>query len=116
MKHLSQLAAIVILLIAALAATGCIRSHLIIDSVPSGADVKFHGADQGQTPVDIPFIWYWYYDIDVTKSGFQPVHAIERLSSPPWLYFPLDFFAELMPFRITDTHRRTYTLKPVEKP
>ena len=96
-----------------LAATGCIRSRVRITSEPPGATVRFQKVERGETPVTIPFIWYWYYDIDVEKAGFEPVHARERFRTPPWFLFPLDFVAELMPFPIPDTRHRHYALTPI---
>jgi hypothetical protein len=102
-----------ILILALLATCGCIRSRVRITSDPPGAAVKFQGVDRGETPVTIPFIWYWYYDIDVAKEGYQTAHAVERFKTPPWFYFPLDFFAELIPIPIPDTKTRHYALKPL---
>ena len=95
-----------------LAAAGCIRSRLLVTSEPSGAAVKIEGKDYGDTPVSVPFIWYWYYKVEIRKDGFEPVTKIEHLRTPPWLIFPLDFFAELIPYPITDTRHRDYVLKP----
>lgn len=96
--------------------TACIRSRVIIESEPPGATVKFHREVRGETPVTIPFIWYWYYEVELEKEGYEPVRTVERFRCPPWFIFPLDGIMELMPFPITDTRKRTYQLKPLAKP
>jgi hypothetical protein len=96
--------------------TACIRSRVIIESEPPGATVKFHREVRGETPVTIPFIWYWYYEVELEKEGYEPVRTVERFRCPPWFIFPLDGIMELMPFPITDTRKRTYQLKPLAQP
>jgi hypothetical protein len=99
-----------------LPATACIRSRVIIESEPPGATVKFHREVRGETPITIPFIWYWYYEVELEKEGYEPLRTVERFRTPPWFIFPLDGIMELMPFPITDTRKRTYQLKPLAKP
>ncbi len=105
------------LLVALATCTGCIRSRVIITSEPPDATVHFKGAGEemrrGETPVTIPFIWYWYYKVRVEKEGYEPVEAIERFRTPPWFIFPLDFFAEIIPIPFTDTRERHYVLTPL---
>jgi len=111
MKALSRIGMGVLLAALLLTDTSCIRSRVRITSEPSGAEVKFQGVYRGETPVTIPFIWYWYYDVDLAKEGYQPLHAVERFRTPPWFYFPFDFFADLLPIPISDTRTRHYDLK-----
>ena len=108
-----------LLLTALLLSTACIRSRVRITSEPPDATVHFKGAGEemrrGETPVTIPFIWYWYYKVRVEKEGYEPVESIERFRTPPWFIFPLDFFAKIIPIPITDTRELHYTLTPVEE-
>lgn len=99
--------------------TGCIRSRVILTSEPSGAEVIWRGQPYGATPVTIPFIWYWYYDIALEKPGYKRLEATERFRTPPWFLMPLDVFMEIIPVPIPDTRERHYVLQPsgeVEKP
>jgi PEGA domain len=112
MKTCLKIALATIAIVGLLASVGCIRSRLIITTDPPGADVTFHHEDYGRTPVTIPFIWYWWYDVEITKEGFETVVAEERLRCPPWFIFPLDGFFEILPIQVTDTRRRHYTLTP----
>lgn len=65
---------------------------------------------QGKTPVEIPFTWYWYYDFELKREGYQAMWARERFRSPVYLWMPFDLVAEAMPFPIYDTKRRHYVL------
>lgn len=91
---------------------GGIRSRAVITSDPSGATVFWRGEERGDTPIEIPFIWYWYYDIRIEKEGYQPLEAMERLRARPWFVFPLDLLMEIMPFPVSDTRRLHYELQP----
>ena len=93
--------------------TGCIRSRLEITSEPPGADVRVERIDRGTTPASVDFIWYWHYEIELRKDGYELVRAVEHLRTPPWFIFPLDLLAELMPFDIPDVRKRHYVLPPL---
>lgn len=95
--------------------SGCIRSRVIITSEPPGADVTFKNTYRGRTPITIPIIWYWYYDIEIEKEGFEKIHTVERFHAPVWFYVPFDLIMEAMPFPIYDTKYRHYVLTPLEE-
>lgn len=111
MKRWIGLLLTVCLLTGALGATGCLRSRVVITSEPSGAEVIWRGQPYAATPVEIPFIWYWYYDYALEKPGYEPVEVVERFRTPPWFLFPMDFLLEVAPVPIKDTRRRHYVLK-----
>ena len=92
--------------------SGCIRSRLHIDSTPQGAIVTINNQPFGKTPLQTPFIWYWYYDIKVEKAGYETVEDEQYLRTPPWAYFPLDLLAEAAPFPIPDNRYVHYDLTP----
>ena len=98
-------------LIVATSLSGCIRSRVLITSDPPEAEVTWHGEPRGVTPIEIPFIWYWYYDIEIEKEGYVPLATVERFSTPPWMIMPLDLLAELAPFPIRDKRERHYVLE-----
>lgn len=114
MKILIRFAMASLLTVLLLMCAGCLRSRLIVTTDPPGATVKVQQVARGKSPVTVPFIWYWYYDIDIEKEGYQPLHKVEYLRTPPYAYFPLDFIVELLPVPITDTRKRHYTLTPVK--
>lgn len=113
MKRLKKyylLSSIIILLLAFL--LGCIRSRVIITSDPTGADVTFNNVYRGRTPIIIPIIWYWYYDVEIEKEGFEKLVRVERFRSPVWFYMPFDLLMEALPLPIYDTKYRHYILTP----
>jgi hypothetical protein len=95
------------------ALSGCIRSKLIVDTVPSGATVYFQNQERGDAPIVIPFIWHWYYNVRVEKKGYKTVEKIEFMPPPPWFLMPLDFAAEVLPIPVPDNHKRRYVLEPL---
>jgi hypothetical protein len=85
-----------------------------ITSEPSGAEVVWRGEPYGATPITIPFIWYWHYDVALEKPGYQRLEADEHFRTPPWFALPLDLLMEAVPVPIGDTRHRHYALKPVQ--
>jgi hypothetical protein len=117
MRNTVRVGLLLLLGVAMLMGSGCIRSRVKITTDPPGANIRFRNVDYGKTPVEIPFVWYWYYDIGIEKEGYEKVETLEYFSPPPYAIFPLDFFSEILPVPITDTRERHYVLKPVvEKP
>lgn len=110
-----RLALMLLIAAPALALTGCIRSRVLIDSVPSEAEVIWRGDPYGATPVTIPFLWYWHYDIALEKPGYKRMETIERFRTPPWFLMPFDLLMEIIPIPIPDTRERTYVLEPLEE-
>ncbi|HPB32324.1 MAG TPA: PEGA domain-containing protein [Candidatus Sumerlaeota bacterium] len=108
---------IILALLALLVFSGCIRSRVVVTSEPNNADIRMNEVYRGRTPITIPFTWYWFYDFEVSKPGFDPMKSRERFRTPFWFYMPLDLFCEAMPFNIYDTKRLHYTLTPsLEEP
>ncbi len=102
-------------LIIVIATLGCIRSRVIITSDPPQADVTFKNTYRGRTPLTIPIIWYWFYDVEVEKEGYERIVTQERFHAPVWFYMPFDLLMEALPFPIYDTKYRHYILTPVEE-
>jgi hypothetical protein len=101
-----------LLTVVLLVSTGCIRSKLNITSEPSGAAVTVNGETYGRTPVSVPFIWYWYYDVQLKSKGYETLNVRERMYAPPYFYIPLDLFFELLPFPVYDNRYRHYYMTP----
>lgn len=112
MRPAARLFTVLVLAAATLALGGCIRSRAVVTSEPENATVYWRGVERGETPIEIPFIWYWYYDIRLEKEGYQPLEVEEYLGTPPWFLFPLDLFAELIPVPLRDTRELHYQLEP----
>jgi hypothetical protein len=95
-----------------LMSAGCIRSRVEITSEPDGAEIIWRGRPYGATPVTIPFIWYWHYDIALEKPGFKRLEVTEHFRTAPWFLMPFDLLMEVVPAPIPDTRYRRYVLEP----
>lgn len=93
---------------------GCIRSKVVVTSDPPGAVVRMNGRNLGTTPVTRPFAWYWFYDFEAQKEGFETSTVRKRFSPPFYLMPGPDFFMELIPINIHDTKRVHLVLEPAE--
>lgn len=96
----------------ATALTGCIRQLATITSDPPCAKTYVNGVYRGETPVEVPYNWNWYYDIKLEKPGYETLVARERFYAPAKHVIPFDFFAELWPGESREDQWRHYTLCP----
>jgi hypothetical protein len=101
-----------LLLTAALALAGCIRQSATITSDPPAAKVWVNGVYRGETPVEIPYNWNWYYDIRLEKPGYDSTTVRERFCAAPQHVMPLDFVSAAVPVRSEECQWRHYTMKP----
>ena len=103
------------LLLAILAATiaGCgVQRSLTVKSDPPGALVYLNGLEVGRTPVTRDFTWYGTYDVELRKQGYETLKTRGGVIAPWWQWPPIDFFAEMLPFRPHDRKQLSYALKP----
>ncbi len=114
-RRLPLLALVPVVLAGIFAATGCVRSKVVVTSEPSDATITMNGVNLGETPLEHPFTWYWYYDFGASKEGYEPVLQRERFHAPPWLWPGLDLVMEAMPFFITDTKRVHLVLREADE-
>lgn len=89
---------------------GCIRSRVVITTDPPGADITCNNEYRGASPMTIPIIWYWFYDFEIEKEGYERIFTRERFHAPVWTYMPLDLIVEALPFPLYDTKNRHYIL------
>ena len=97
--------------------TGCVERRFRVESNPPGAYVSVNNVPYGPTPVDIPFLFYGDYQIELKKEGFQTLVVKENIRTP-WYQWPLvDFFSEsVWPAQITDIRPLRYDLEPAIQP
>lgn len=110
-RRAARMAQAAAMLLLAMSLTGCIRSRVMLTSEPSGAEVTWRGDYRGVTPIEIPIIWYWYYDYSLEKEGYVPIEKVERFRTPPWFLLPVDLVAEVIPFPFPDRRERHYVLE-----
>lgn len=76
-----------------------------------------NGVHLGKTPVEQPFTWYWYYDFEASKEGYDRSERRVRFRAPVHLWPGLDLLMEAMPFLVMDTKNVHFDLtKQDERP
>lgn len=91
---------------------GGIRKVATITSDPPGAKVWINGVYRGETPVEIPYNWNWFYDFRLAKEGYEDYIIRERFYAPPQHWVPLDLVVEASPIRSNEPQWRHYVLCP----
>ncbi len=108
---------VVICAVLGLAASGCVRRTLTIETAPSGALVYLNDEEVGRSPVSTDFLWYGDYDVVIRKQGHQTLITHAKIDAPWYQYPPIDFFAEVLyAGDIHDTRKLSYTLEPEQPP
>jgi hypothetical protein len=114
---MARRAACVLLAVAATLLSGCVQRRFRVESNPPGAYVTVNNQPYGPAPVDVPFLYYGKYDIELKKEGFQTLRVKEHVRAPWFEYPPADFFAEnLYPLEINDFRVFCYEMQPVIVP
>jgi PEGA domain len=97
--------------------TGCVERRFRVESNPPGAYLYINNTPYGPTPVDVPFLFYGDYDIELVKEGFQTKRVKEPVPAP-WYQYPIaDFFSEnVWPTQITDIRPLYFEMEPIVQP
>ncbi len=90
---------------------GCVERKLYVKTDPPGATFYFNDEEKGKTPLSFDFEWYWTHKVRLEKEGYKQIEKFELIKAPPYMWFPVDFFMELLPFKIKDYHYLTYNLE-----
>lgn len=108
---------VVFALAAILLSTGCVERRFLIESSPPGAYVYVNNTPYGPTPIDVPFLFYGDYDVQLVKEGFQTKRVKQPVSTPWWGYPIIDFWSEnVWPLQITDIRPLYYEMEPIVQP
>ena len=92
--------------------SGCVERLIAVRSEPGGADVYVDGEKIGQTPLDVPYIWYGTREIILEKRGYREIRERVALNPPWWQYPGLDLITDvLLPFTITDREEFSFHLE-----
>lgn len=92
---------------------------MTIISDPPGATVIVNGQLLGAAPVDLPsrsFLYYGKYDIQLFRTGYEPLRIQQEVKAP-WYQWPgLDFISEnLVPWHVKDHRVFTYEMLPARQ-
>jgi len=102
--------------LAALTASGCVRRTITITTEPPNARVFLNDQEIGHSAVTTDFLWYGDYDVIIRKEGFETLATNWKINPPWYQRVPVDFFAEVLwPGQIHDQHSRHYVLEPAKQ-
>ena len=110
MKEVAWLAAGTSLVIALL--TGCVRRTITITSTPPNALVWLNGREVGRTPIQVDFLYYGVYDVQLVADGHEPLLSSGEAKPPWWDSIPFDFVAEILPGERTAQVAWHYDMQP----
>jgi len=106
------LAFILLLLGIGIIAPGCVRRTISITCDPPGALLWLNGREIGRTPVDVDFLYYGIYDVQLVKDGYEPLLTTGEADAPWWDIIPLDLVSEAMPGDKRVRIQWHYTMQP----
>jgi len=106
-------ACVVGLVLAGMAAAGCVQRRMTIRSNPPGALVYVDDYQIGTTPVSHDFVYYGTRKIRLVKDGFETLTVRQPFPIPWYEIFPLDFVSEnLVPWEIRDERVVDLAMEP----
>jgi hypothetical protein len=104
-----------IVALAFLLTTGCVRRTLTITTEPPQALVYLNDEEIGRSDVSTDFTWYGDYDVVIRKEGYKTLTTHHEVEAPWYQYVPIDFFVEVLwPWWIEDHHHAHFVLEPAE--
>ena len=108
--------AVVVAFAAVLLTTGCVERRFRVESHPPGAYLYVNNTPYGPTPVDVPFLFYGDYDIQLVKEGFQTKRVKEPVPRPGTNIRSLTSSPKTSGRRITDIRPLYYEMEPIIQP
>ncbi len=104
---------VLLVVVLALPAVGCVRRRLNVRTNPPGALVYVDNQQIGTTPCSVDFTYYGTREIRLVKPGYETLTVNQPIPTPWYEYIPLDFVSEnLVPTKIRDNRTVTYDLAP----
>ncbi|MFN0051558.1 MAG: PEGA domain-containing protein [Planctomycetales bacterium] len=95
--------------------SGCMHRRLTIRTNPPGAAVLVDGEEAGFTPTAIDYTYYGTRDITLIKDGYKTVTVQQKIPTPWYQIFPLEFVTDNLALtHIRDKRDVTYNLVPEE--
>lgn len=104
---------VIILLVAAVVQTGCVRRRLMVRSNPPGAMVYVDNQPIGTTPCATDFIYYGTREIRLVKAGYETLTVNQPIPAPWYQIPPFDFVSEnVIPRKIQDYRTVSFNMVP----
>ncbi len=88
---------VLLLVLTAMSAGGCVRRTISITSEPAGALVYLNDEEVGRTPVSVEHRFYGVYDVRLELEGYQPLWTKQEAVAPWWEMPGPDLVAEAIP-------------------
>jgi hypothetical protein len=105
--------AILLLLFAVSAFSGCVERRYTIRTDPPGATVLVNGEEIGPSPASKSFNYYGDRKITLILDGYQTKTLIQPIKAPWWDNYVTEFFTEnLVPVSLRDERDYKYALEP----
>src|SRR5690242_18480040 len=80
---------------------GCVERRYVVTTDPPGAVVLRNYQNIGASPADDHFVYYGNYHFTIIKDGYATLQVDQKIPTPWYEYFPLDFISEaLVPWQI----------------
>lgn len=90
---------------------GCYTNTVRVESNPPGAQVHFDYKPVGNTPVEFTTDWLGKHRLTLDHPGYNQHVETVTLKSPAYLWFPLDFFVAILPFKHENRYEFSVNLK-----
>ena len=101
------------LLALACSSSGCMHRRFTIRTDPPGAAVIVDGEEIGFTPVSLDYTYYATREITLVKDGYKTASLFQKLKTPWYQVFPLEFVTDNLAFtHLHDKREVMYTLEP----
>jgi hypothetical protein len=111
-----RIAGIVLIAISIGLLAGCVDRRYVVTTDPPGAIVLRNYQPIGAAPADDHFVYYGTYHFTLIKDGYATLQVDQKIPSPWYQYFPIDFFAEnVWPWTIRDVRRFHFQLQPLQQ-
>lgn len=101
------------ILVAFVAAVGCVDRRFVVETNVPGAQVTVDGVPIGPSPADAEWEYAGNKRFRAVAPGYEPLDQVVNFRPKWYNYPPFDFFAEVLwPLRIEDVRRVRLTLQP----
>jgi hypothetical protein len=109
--------AILLVLFAIGAFSGCVERRYTIRTDPPGATVIVNGEEIGPSPASKSFNYYGDRKITIILDGYQTKTLIQPINAPWWDNYVTEFFTEnVVPVSLRDERDYKYALEPAQTP
>ena len=112
-----RIQAILLVVFATGAFSGCVERRYTIRTNPPGATIIVNGEEIGPSPASKSFNYYGDRKVTIILDGYQTKTLIQPINAPWWDNYVTEFFAEnLVPLSLRDERDYKYALELAQTP